>query len=142
MNQKLRDRIEKIIDENGGGLWKETFTPALIALNSNHIYDEISNHGVKYPAVRAFRQLDGHGFTTGIGYWIVSYCRLVDPTDWYLEWLGFTQQISFVNGKLVLLGRHGQLREITHEWLVDEFIRIHLKPQQNNGYLPKLQSNE
>jgi hypothetical protein len=33
--------------------------------------------------------------------------------------------LGVINNKLCLVGHHGQTREINHEWLVDEFIRIH-----------------
>jgi hypothetical protein len=42
------------------------YNNALVALNENIIYKELSNHGVRYPAVRGFRD-NGNGYSVGLG---------------------------------------------------------------------------
>jgi hypothetical protein len=34
--------------------------------------------------------------------------------------------ISFINDKLMFIGNHGELREINLDWLINEFVKIHL----------------
>jgi hypothetical protein len=55
-----------------------------------------------------------------------AYFSMIDKRDIKNEWVATLEGLNFVNGKLVVLGNHGEFKSITHDELVNEFIRIHL----------------
>jgi hypothetical protein len=62
----------------------------------------------------------------GISIYTSGYWSLVKREDIRNEWLDILNKLSTNEDKLYILGNHGQRKEIDHEWLVKEFIKVHL----------------
>jgi hypothetical protein len=62
---------------------------------------------------------------------------LVEESDHKGKWLDILDRLTVVDNKLYVCGNHGQLMEITHDKLIDEFIMIHLEDGGNVKTLPK-----